>query len=140
MKRMVLTLLLMLVPLFPWTASAEPSLLSPARAWSEAQEGRLTIIDVRNAPEWAWTGVPQGAARASWWQVGGESGFLQDVLAIVGGDRNRPIALICARGSRSGDAADLLRRNGFGNVHDIGEGMLGSPAGPGWLQRELPLE
>jgi rhodanese-related sulfurtransferase len=140
MNRLPAILLLMFVLLPPWTVSAKTALLSPVQAWSEAQEGRLTIIDVRNPPEWAWTGVPKGAARASWWQVGGESGFLKDVLAIVGGDRSRPVALICARGVRSSDAAELLRRNGFSDVRDIGEGMLGSPAGPGWLRRQLPLE
>lgn len=132
--------LLILLLLMPLTARADAALLSPDQAWEEASAGQVLIIDVRNAAEWAWTGVPRGAARASWWQIGGESGFLEDVLAIVGHERDRAIALICARGVRSSDAAAFLRANGFSNVRDIGEGMLGSAAGPGWLKRQLPLE
>lgn len=132
--------LLILLLLMPFAASADVPLLPPDQAWREASSGQVLIIDVRNAPEWAWTGVPRGAARASWWQIGGESGFLEDVFALVGQARDRPIALICARGVRSGNAAAFLRANGFGNVRDIGEGMLGSAAGPGWLKRQLPLE
>lgn len=132
--------LLILLLLMPFAASADVPLLPPDQAWREARSGQVLIIDVRNAPEWAWTGVPRGAARASWWQIGGESGFLEDVLALVGHARDRPIALICARGVRSSNAAAFLRANGFGNVRDIGEGMLGSAAGPGWLKRQLPLE
>lgn len=132
--------LLILMLLTPFAAGADVPLLSPDQAWMEARSGKVLIIDIRNAPEWAWTGVPKGAARASWWQVGGESGFLKDVLAIAGDARDRPIALICARGVRSSDAAAFLRRQGFSNVRDIGEGMLGSAAGPGWLKRQLPLE
>ncbi len=140
MRHLHLRLLILLL-LMPFAApSAEVALLPPDRAWEEAQSGQVLIIDVRNAAEWAWTGVPRGAARASWWQIGGESGFLEDVLAIVGHERDRAIALICASGVRSSNAAAFLRANGFSNVRDIGEGMLGSAAGPGWLKRQLPLE
>jgi len=132
--------LLILLLLMPLPASADATLLAPDQAWGEARSGQVLIIDVRSAPEWAWTGVPRGAARASWWQIGGESGFLEDVLAIVGQARDRPVALICARGVRSSKAAAFLRANGFSSVRDIGEGMLGSAAGPGWLKRQLPLE
>ncbi len=121
-------------------ADGDAALLSPPDAWAEAESGRVVIIDIRNSPEWAWTGVARGAARASWWQVPGGNGFLDDVLAIVGNQRSRAIALICARGVRSSAAAAFLRANGFTNVRDIGEGMLGSAAGPGWLARELPVE
>ena len=133
--------LLILLLLMPFAApSADVALLPPDRAWGEAKAGQVLIIDVRNAAEWAWTGVPRGAARASWWQIGGESGFLEAVLAIVGHERDRAIALICASGVRSSKAAAFLRANGFSNVRDIGEGMLGSASGPGWLKRQLPLE
>ena len=139
MKRFRLTLALLLC-LLPGLAVADTPLLPPHTAWSEAQAGQVLVIDVRNALEWAWTGIPRGAGRASWWQVGGESGFLADVLAIVGDDRDQRIALICARGVRSRNAAAFLRQQGFSNVRDIGEGVLGSAAGPGWLKRQLPLE
>lgn len=137
MRRLLLAVLLVL----PLNAFAVGEVLvSPPEAWAEAEKGNLLIIDVRTPPEWAWTSVPKTAGRANWWQVSGSSGFLKDVLALTGGDRNRPIALICARGVRSSEATRFLQSQGFTNVRDIGEGMLGSRAGPGWLGRELPLE
>lgn len=122
------------------TASAESAgLISPDMAAALSAEKQLKIIDVRSPPEWAWTGVAKGAARANWWQPG-DKGFLNDVLQAVGGDRTRPIALICARGVRSSKARRFLLARGFTDVRDIGEGMLGSRTGPGWLARKLPLE
>jgi len=118
---------------------ADDGLISPIDAATLSADGKLQIIDVRTPPEWAWTGVPQGAAKANWWQPG-DTGFLTDVLRAVNGDRSRPIALICARGVRSSKARRFLLARGFKHVRDIGEGMLGSRTGPGWLARRLPLE
>lgn len=137
--RIFLVLILLILPGMAGAADTD-ALLAPPDAWAEAEGGQVLIIDIRNSPEWAWTGVARGAARASWWQVQGEDGFLDDVLAIVGNDRERAIALICARGVRSSAATAFLKSRGFTNVRDIGEGMLGSAAGPGWLVRKLPLE
>jgi len=50
------------------------------------------------------------------------------------------VALICAAGVRSSVARVLLEAEGFEHVLDIGEGMLGSGNGPGWLARGLPVE
>lgn len=132
-----LFLLLIFLPSF---ALANGEMLTPPDAWKQAEAGELTIIDIRTPPEWALTGSPRTASRFNWWQVSGENGFLDDVLALTGGDRNRPIALICAAGSRSSEAARFLISRGFSHVSDIGEGMMGGRAGPGWLERKLPLE
>jgi len=35
-------------------------------------------------------------------------------------EKNKPIVLCCASGSRSGMAAMLLRKNGFKNVYNVG--------------------
>ncbi len=122
------------------TAQADSNgLMSPMDAATLSADGKLQIIDVRTPPEWAWTGIARGAATANWWQPG-DAGFLNDVLQAVNGDRSRPIALICARGVRSSKARKFLLARGFKDVRDIGEGMLGSRTGPGWLARKLPLE
>lgn len=113
-------------------------LIAPTAAASLAETGDIQIIDVRTPAEWAWTGIARKAAKVNWWQPA--SGFVKGVLAAVDGDRNRPIALICATGVRSSKARRLLLANGFTNVRDIGEGMMGGRAGPGWLARKLPLE
>jgi rhodanese-related sulfurtransferase len=40
---------------------------------------------------------------------------------------------------RSSRLSRTLRDAGYSNVIDVPEGMLGSYAGPGWLERGLPL-
>ncbi len=70
----------------------------------------------------------------------GLAGFLAEVEAIVGEDRNQPIAMICARGWRSAAATADQRERGFTGVFDIGEGMPGRDGKPGWIARGLPVE
>ncbi|WP_417518680.1 rhodanese-like domain-containing protein [Minwuia sp.] len=135
--RIVLVLLCLILP---GIAATTGDVVAPSDAWKRAEAGDLTIIDVRTPPEWAWTGTARTAHRANWWQISGPDGFLKDILRITGGDRDVAIALICARGVRSSAAARFLVQQGFSNVSDIGEGMLGSADGPGWLERDLPLD
>ena len=138
-SRIVLVLAALL--LAPGLARAE--ILSADEAQARAARGELTIVDVRLPAEWAATGVPEGAAGVSLQnpltrEV--RSDFAPDVLRALGGSKGRPIALICARGSRSAVARDLLAAAGFTRVYDVSEGMSGSPHGPGWLARGLPTE
>ena len=119
-----------------------PDHVTATRAWDLAEQGGLVIVDVRTQGEWRQTGVAPGAARISLysnWAVPNDD-FVATVLQALGGDRDRPVALICATGGRSSYAANLLRREGFSHVADIDEGMVGSDAGIGWLSRALPVE
>jgi rhodanese-related sulfurtransferase len=59
---------------------------------------------------------------------------------MVGGDKNKPIALICHSGSRTSHAQKFLQSQGFTQVYNVREGMAGSAAGPGWIRRGLPVE
>ena len=106
-----------------------------------AQAGELTIIDIRRPAEWRKTGVPEGSVSISlqnfYRKIRGQ--FPGDVLAAVGGDKDRSIALICASGGRSARALGLLQEAGFSRVHDISEGMFGNGKAPGWLARHLPV-
>jgi rhodanese-related sulfurtransferase len=70
----------------------------------------------------------------------GATGFVNEVLRKVGGDRTAPIALICRTGNRTSQVLRYLRSQGFTNTVHIPEGMAGSMAGPGWLARRLPTE
>ncbi len=107
--------------------------------FARAQAGELTIIDVRSPAEWRQTGVAMGARRATVHDPRGLAGFLAAVEAIVGEDKSKPIAMICARGGRSAAATAFLREQGFTSVFDIGEGMLGRDGKPGWIARGLPV-
>ena len=109
------------------TVSSETFAASPAGA---------TLIDVREPAEWAQTGVPAGAQQISI----SRSDFVDAVLQAVGGDKSKPVAVICRSGSRSVRAADQLTAAGFTRVINIGDGMIGRDSvGKGWLAAQLPV-
>jgi rhodanese-related sulfurtransferase len=120
-----------------WWATRLPQgpALSAPEAAARVAAGTLLLVDIRRPDEWAATGSAEGAARLDM----REPGFIDALAAAAGGDRGRPIALICAAGVRSARMAARLRAAGFTQVFDVPEGMRGSAAGPGWLARGLPL-
>jgi rhodanese-related sulfurtransferase len=109
-------------------------------AYSALESGKLTLIDIRTPPEWRQTGVAKGAQRLDMLHPGGAPGFVTDLLKQVNGDRNAPIGLICRTGNRTTQVARYLETQGFTQVFNIKEGMVGSAAGPGWIKRGLPVE
>ncbi|SEH59963.1 rhodanese-like domain-containing protein [Magnetospirillum fulvum] len=114
--------------------------LSPTEASAQVAAGTMALIDVRTPEEWRQTGVPVGAKRLDYRNRTGERQFVERIVAMVGGDRNAPLAIICRSGNRSAQVQTLLIENGFTRVVNVQEGMLGSAAGPGWLRRGLPVE
>lgn len=122
---------------------ADPTMISPEDALRRATEGHVTIVDVRLPVEWAETGLPKMAIGISLQDdetLQPRPGFIDDLLRQVDGNLDEPIALICARGNRSAFARRLLAANGFTQLYDITEGMVGGVNGPGWLAKELPTE
>lgn len=113
--------------------------LSASEAYTKAQQGELTIVDIRTPGEWHRTGVPVGALEINMIQPGGLGQFVNKISAAVGGDKSAPIALICRTGNRSGQMQQALLDAGFTRVFNIREGMMGSGAGPGWRKRDLPV-
>lgn len=117
-------------------AQAELGTLTALEARMQELSGDIVVVDVRRPEEWASTGLPGGAIGVTW----GEPDFVKRVLAALGGDTSRPVALICRTGRRSAAAAKQLERSGFLAVSDVSEGMDGRRgAGPGWIARELPV-
>lgn len=133
-------LLALFFAFLPGPAAAGGGVILADEGFARAQAGELTIIDVRSPAEWRQTGVAVGARRATIHNPRGLAGLLAEVAAIVGEDRNKPIAMICALGGRSAAATAYLRKQGFTSVFDIGEGMLGGGGKPGWIARGLPVE
>ncbi|WP_295446949.1 rhodanese-like domain-containing protein [uncultured Thiodictyon sp.] len=119
--------------------AAAGTILTPPEALDQAKAGKLTLIDVRTPAEWRETGVPEGAATINMMDPKGPDGFADAVLAQVKGDRAAPIALICRSGNRSSRMQEALEARGFTQVANVKEGMSGSAAGPGWLERKLPV-
>ncbi|MEO0389574.1 MAG: rhodanese-like domain-containing protein [Pseudomonadota bacterium] len=111
------------------------TVLDPAMAHRAAQDGQILLIDIRRPDEWTKTGLGQGAVPLDMRRAD----FAQALIALAEGDRARPIALICARGVRSRRLGSALAEAGFTRILDVPEGMLGSGAGPGWVNRGLPV-
>ena len=114
--------------------------VSADEALVRAETGEVLLIDVRSPQEWGQTGVPKGAHQVTIHDPRGLAGFISAIKVEVGGDLDMPIAVICARGNRSTLAQKVLTEAGFTNVLNVREGMLGSPSGPGWLSRRLPVD
>jgi rhodanese-related sulfurtransferase len=109
--------------------------LTAKEAFAKAATGKIVLVDIRTPEEWAETGSGAGANRLDMRR----EDFLTVLDKLVAGDKSKPVALICARGVRSSRLSRALRESGFSNIIDVPEGMLGSYAGPGWVQRGLPL-
>ena len=107
--------------------------LNVLEAHRQAVAGDITLIDIRRPDEWALTGIGEGAHPIDMRR----DDFTEALVTLVP-DRAAPIALICARGVRSARMANRMSREGFSNIIDVPEGMLGSAAGPGWLAADLP--
>ena len=133
-----LVILLAFIVAVPCELSAQ-GIVAPKDALRMARDGQITIIDIRRPDEWRKTGVPYGAARATVHFSRGAGKFLRRIAELTGGDKSKPIALICAAGVRSKHASRLLRNRGYEVVLDISEGMQGNHIGVGWLRRGLPV-
>lgn len=112
--------------------------LSPEAAKAMVDQGKITLIDVRSPGEWRQTGIPSGSHAVTIHNPNGIKAFVGRVLETVGGDRSRPVALICAAGVRSARALRILNANGFTDVYDVSAGMSGNARQSGWIARDLP--
>lgn len=109
--------------------------LTPPEAHLALQAGSITMIDIRRPDEWDRTGIAEGAYPIDMRR----EDFIDALLEATNRDRDTPVALICARGVRSDRMSARLTEAGFTQIIDVPEGMLGSTAGPGWLERQLPV-
>ena len=125
---------LLCTPALP--ASAEtPGILSATDAAAQVERGEILLLDIRSREEWVETGIAKGA-----WPVSmHDTSFAANLRAVLDRADGRPIALICATGGRSRFVQSALNRAGLEDILDVSEGMMGSPAGPGWLRAGLPV-
>ncbi|MEO0772646.1 MAG: rhodanese-like domain-containing protein [Pseudomonadota bacterium] len=114
--------------------TAAEDVMTPPEALAAARDGTILLVDIRRPDEWADTGVPEGAVPIDLRR----DDFAQAVTAARAFD-DQPVAVICARGVRSRRITVSLDEAGIEPIIDIPEGMLGSFAGPGWLERDLPV-
>mgnify|MGYP005741592735 FL=1 len=121
-------------------AMANPAILTPEQAHDKAVSGEILLVDVRSPQEWQQTGVPASAVQQTIHGKGGMPGFAEALLARLSGDKNKPVAVMCATGVRSNYTRKYLEANGFTNVFDVSRGMFGYDSGPGWRESGLPME
>jgi rhodanese-related sulfurtransferase len=119
----------------PRVWAADGPTLGADEAYRRALAGEILLVDIRRPDEWAATGIGAGAVALDM----REAGFLDDLKSVAAQRPGVPVALICARGGRSARLAARLVAEGFADVIDVPEGMLGSRAGPGWVARGLPV-
>lgn len=98
-------------------------------------DDQIRLIDIRSSAEWDETGVAEGA-----WPISlHEERFPERLFAARELAGERPVALTCATGGRSGRVMRSLRQAGYTDFIDMSEGMLGSSLGPGWIAAGLPV-
>lgn len=118
-----------------WPDTEQAATLSAPDAYLAMSAGNLILIDIRRPDEWARAGIGEGAFPIDMRR----KDFIAELAKLTGGNRAKPIALICAHGVRSRRMAARLTAAGFSIVVDVSEGMEGSRAGPGWVRRGLPV-
>lgn len=112
-----------------------PDHVHPQDAHKFMKEAGLVLIDIRTQGEWMRTGLAEGAIAMT--AAGPE--FVTHLLDLLGGDKTKPVAFICASGARSAHVQRFLQTHGFANAINVVEGMTGGAgAGPGWILRGLP--
>ena len=66
----------LLISLSGCAQESGPSVAAP-EAWSQAQAGQLTLIDIRRPDEWKQTGVAKGALEINMAHPQGAAGFVK---------------------------------------------------------------
>lgn len=90
------------------------------------KEKNVQLVDVRTPAEVS-SGKIKGAAVMNF----NDANFKTQIAKL---DKNKPIALYCAAGGRSGKAATLLTQMGFKQVYDLAGGMSA------WAAKRKPTE
>lgn len=120
------------------TYQTSPGIMTAKQARQKSATGEILLLDIRMPKEWKETGIAEGAHPVTMHQSA--TGFLKELNELASHDKGKPIALICATGGRSAFIRRYLTKAGYSNVMDVGEGMLGSKHGPGWLKLNLPIK
>ena len=105
-------------------------------AHAKAVAGEVVLVDVRTPDEWRETGLPASGHAITMHQEA--RGLLAGLDKAMGGDRSKPLAIICRTGNRTTMLQAELKKVGYTNVINVAEGMAGGPNGTGWVKSGLP--
>jgi rhodanese-related sulfurtransferase len=104
--------------------------LLPQEAWAFLQqEDQALFIDVRMEIESLYVGRPPGVINIPWYEYPelkpDPAAFVAAVERETGGDRDRPLLLLCRSGKRTLDAGQALDRAGYTRVYNVLHGFEG---------------
>lgn len=89
---------------------AGAAILTPVEAAARLKAGDAVLIDVREADEWAETGVAEPAVLLA---LSDLRGAREQWKSFLEKNRDKTLLLYCRSGNRSGYAAALLAKEGF---------------------------
>ena len=110
-------ILLLILVIFSNTLFAQVKNISP-RAAERKMKKELTVLDVRTPAEFDSSHI-KGAVN---YNVLDSIQFMQQVQAL---DKNENYLVYCRSGKRSTKAAKWMEQQGFQNVYNMKEGILG---------------
>ncbi len=104
--------------------------LMPREAWDYLQSRPDALfIDVRMEIESLYVGRPPGVINIPWYEypdlTPNPAAFATAVAREAGGDRQRPVVLLCRSGKRTLDAGHALAQHGFTDVSNVLHGFEG---------------
>jgi rhodanese-related sulfurtransferase len=126
--------------------------LTPKESWDFLQaHPEALFIDVRMEIEYMYVGHPPRAHNIPWYEypdmTPDPADFARQVEREAGGDKSRPVVLICRSAKRTIPAGETLEGVGFTNVINVLEGFEGDldehmhrGTKGGWRHAGLPWE
>ena len=96
------------------------------------------LLDVRTEDEWITVGKPDTKSlgiKSFFITISQDPSFLESVKINI--DKKKQVLVICAAGSRSIIAANLLENEGY-NTLNISDGFSGNGQDHGWKSSGLP--
>ncbi|CAM5222328.1 hypothetical protein ARD30_07330 [Bosea thiooxidans] len=108
------------------------TMLSPREAYEAAQAKRVVLVDIRDAAEWADTGLPQGAVALS----ADAPAFEVRIAGLRLDNPGKRIVLIDRTGAQAVAVAQKLAGRGWRDLAGVRGGVLGPG---GWLAERLPV-
>ncbi len=104
--------------------------LLPKDAWALIQATPDALfVDVRMEIESIYVGRPPGVHMVAWYEypelTPDPVGFVKHIEREAGGNKTRPVVLICRSGKRTVDAGLALEAAGFSDVVNVVHGFEG---------------
>ncbi len=104
--------------------------LLPKEAWEFLQQQPTALfVDVRMEIESLYVGRPPGVINIPWYEypdlTPDPAGFVAAVEREAGGDKSRPVVLLCRSGKRTLDAGQVLAQAGFSALYNVLHGFEG---------------